>query len=212
MTEQFNFDFTLEKLSKCLTHNKHPELWFEALSKCLPKYNINTVETTAGFLAQCQHESCDFTVLQENLNYGSKGLRKVFRKYFPTDALAEQYQRKPELIANRVYASRMGNGDEKSGEGWLYRGRGILQVTGKNNYIHCSKELFNDDRLVSDPELLLLPENAILSACWYWNSRNINETCVKHDIQAMTLRVNGGDNGLAERTSNWKRALTILKG
>lgn len=206
----FTFDFTLEKLSKCLKHNKDPKPWFDALYEELPKYGINTVETVAGFIAQCQHESTDFTVLQENLNYSAKGLRQTFRKYFQTDAIAQQYERKKVAIANRAYANRMGNGPEESGEGWMYRGRGIIQITGKNNYIACSKFLFNDDRLVTNPDLLLEPKYAVLSACWFWDMRDLNESCIKKDIVTMTKRINGGENGIDSRRELWKNALNIL--
>jgi putative chitinase len=208
----FNFDFTLDKLSECIPHNKEPKLWFDALTIQLDKNGITTLEEVAGFIAQCQHESLDFTVLSENLNYGLKGLRKVFKRYFATEAIAAQYQRNPPAIANRVYANRMGNGTEKSGDGWKYRGRGILQITGRNNYIQCSNVLFQDDTLVRFPDKLLEPEIAIASACWYWNSRNINDCCNQGDIKTMTMRVNGGVNGLEERVENWQRALRVLKG
>jgi putative chitinase len=208
----FNFDFTIDKLAECVQHNKNLQPWYDAMVEQLPKYEINTVETVAGFIAQCQHESADFTVLAENLNYSAKGLRKVFKKYFPTDALAAQYQHKPVEIANKVYSNRMGNGSEKSGDGWKFRGRGILQITGKNNYAECSKILFNDNSLVQDPDKLLIPINAILSACWYWDARDVNKSCVNHDIKTMTLKINGGTNGLEERSANWKRALSVLGG
>ena len=208
----FNFEFTVDKLAECIPHNKNPQEWYDAMIKYLPEHGINDVETVAGFIAQCQHESADFTVLSENLNYSAKGLRKVFRKYFTTDALAKAYAHKPVDIANKVYANRLGNGSEKSGDGWKFRGRGILQITGKNNYAECSKILFNDTSLVQNPDALLTPTNAILSACWFWDARNINKTCVNRDIKNMTLLVNGGLNGIEERTSNWVRALSILQG
>jgi putative chitinase len=207
----FTFDFTLEKFKKCVPHNKEPELWFQALYEELPKYNINTLERVAGFISQCQHESNDFTVLEENLNYSAKGLRQVFRKYFTTDAIAKQYERKKVAIANRAYANRMGNGDESSGDGWKYRGHGIIQITGKNNYIACSKFLFGDDSLVQNPDLLLQPKYAVLSACWYWDMRDLNQSCDTKDIITMTKRINGGTVGIDDRKSNWIRALDVLK-
>lgn len=206
----FKFKFDYDEFVKCLPHNKNPKVWYDTCYEILPKYEIDTIPRVAGFLAQCQHESLDFNVLQENLNYGATGLRKVFGKYFPTSALANAYARKPEKIANRVYANRMGNGPESSGDGWKYRGRGILQVTGKSNYAACSQEIFGDDTLVKNPDLLSDPKYALLSACWYWEKNNLNSLCDKKDIVGMTKRINGGVNGLEDRKLHWNTALKVL--
>jgi putative chitinase len=207
---EFKFKFDYDEFVKCLPHNKNPKDWYAACFEILPKYEINTIERVAGFLAQCQHESADFNVVQENLNYSVLNLQKVFRKYFPNGTIATQYARKPEKIANRVYANRMGNGNEASGDGWKYRGRGILQLTGKANYAACSQVLFGDDTLVKNPDLLSQPHYALLSACWFWEKNNLNAFCDKRDIVGMTKRVNGGVNGLADRTAHWNTALKVL--
>jgi putative chitinase len=130
----FEFDFTQEKLASCLSRNKNIPDLFEALNEVLPKYEITSPQRVAAFLAQCGHESADFTVLKENLNYSADGLTKVFPKRFPTLDAANPYNRQPEKIANKIYADRMGNGPESSGDGYKYRGRGAIQLTGHDNY------------------------------------------------------------------------------
>jgi putative chitinase len=151
----------------------------------------------------------DFTALVENLNYSANGLLATFRKYFTPD-LANAYARKPQAIASRVYANRMGNGDEASGEGWKYRGRGILQVTGKNNYYQCSQFIFSDDRLIDSPELLQTPEYALRSACWYWVNNNLNALADTRDVEALTRRINGGTNGLQDRKDRYYSAMSYF--
>jgi putative chitinase len=165
----------------------------------------------AHFLAQIIHESGNFAYSEENLNYSVEGLLTIFSKYFDNRALAEQYARKPEKIANRVYANRMGNGDEASGDGWNYRGRGLIQLTGKNNYKACGDALGLD--LVNKPVLLSMDvensvnaENSVKAACWYWRSRGINTFADKDDIAAVTKLVNGGMNGIADRIKILQRA------
>lgn len=208
----FEFDFTLEKLTECIHKNKDPEVWYNALTEYLPQFEIVTPARVAGFIAQCQHESLDFTILQENLNYSAKGLRGVFGKYFPSDDLANAYARKPEMIANRVYASRMGNGDEASGDGWRFRGRGIIQITGRNNYTQCSKDLFQDSSLVDEPDLLRTPEYAVLTACWFWHKNSLNQICDRGDIVLLSKRINGGTIGLEDRVKHWNIALDLFEG
>jgi len=172
------------------------------------KYEINTKERVAGFLAQCGHESLDFTVLKENLNYGAKGLRGTFGKYFPDDATAAKYERKPEMIANRVYASRMGNGNEASGDGYKYRGRGAIQLTGCSNYTAFAKDIGKTiDETIIYLETL---EGAIESACWFWKKNGLNEIADKKDITLMTKRINGGTIGLEDRTKHWNNNLQVL--
>lgn len=206
----FDFDFTLEKFAACLKRNKEPELWYNVLIEYLPSFGIVTEKRVAGFISQCQHESADFTVLQENLNYGVAGLLKTFSIYFPNEAVASMYARKPEMIANRVYANRLGNGPESSGDGWMYRGRGIIQITGKANYAECSQALFQNDTLVQDPDLLRTPEYAVLSACWFWEKRKLNQYCDQADIVTLTKRINGGLHGIEERTNFWEFALAKM--
>lgn len=204
---EFLFDFTEEKLARCIHKNKDPHSWYEALAEQLPKFYIVTPARVAGFISQCQHESLDFTILEENLNYGAKGLRGLFGKYFPTDELAKQYERKPQLIANKIYGGRMGNGPEASGDGFKFRGRGILQITGRSNYTQCSRDLFGDDTLAENPDLLSEPDYAILSACWFWHKNRLNDICDKGDVVLLSKRINGGTIGLADRIHHWNECL-----
>ena len=136
--------------------------------------------------------------------------RKIFPKYF-TIALATQYAHQPIKIANRVYANRMGNGDESTGDGFRFRGRGIVQCTGKSNYQACSQSLFGDDRLLTNPELLLEPENAIRGAGWYWNGSNLNPIAEKLDMTTLTMKINGGTNGLNDRIANLTKLQNATK-
>jgi putative chitinase len=207
----FEFEFTPEKLAECIHKNKNPQMWYEAFAEHFRAFEITTPARVAGFIAQCQHESLDFTVLQENLNYSAKGLRGLFGKYFPTDALAAQYERKPEMIANRIYASRMAIGNEQSGDGWKFRGRGILQITGRDNYTRCSRELFGDDCLIENPDLLRQPAYATLSACWFWHKNGLNAICDKGDIVLLSKRINGGTIGLEDRVAHWNIALDLFE-
>jgi putative chitinase len=207
----FEFDFTLDKLRQCIPLNKHPELWFDSLNEHLPTFGITTPARVAGYIAQCAHESGDFSVLQENLNYGAKGLRGLFGKYFPNDALAQQYERKPELIANRIYSGRMANGPEATGDGWKFRGRGILQITGRANYTQCSRDLFGDDCLVENPDLLREPAYATLSACWFWYKNQLNAICDSGDIVLLSKKINGGTIGLEDRIAHWNKCLDLFE-
>jgi putative chitinase len=177
----------------------------------LPKFYITTPARVAGFVAQCQHESGDFIWLSENLNYGAKGLRNLFGKYFPNDDLARQYERKPQMIANRIYANRMGNGNEQSNDGWHYRGRGILQITGRSNYTQCSRDLFSDDTLAHNPDLLRTPEYAIISACWFWYKNVLNPICDQGDIVLLSKLINGGTIGLDDRIKHWNHCLDVFE-
>jgi len=200
------------KLTPSVIYKLFPDLdweFHEALS-LLEEYDINTPLRISHFLAQVTHESNDFKVLKENLNYSQSGLLSVFRKYFtPEQALA--YARKPEKIANRVYANRLGNGDEASGDGYRYRGRGAIQITGRNNYLACSRYLFNEPILLTEPEMLQEPKYAILSACWYWSVNGLNRIADIDNIQLLTRAVNGGLNGLADRQRRFTRIYSVLK-
>jgi len=201
-------NITSEQFSLLFPNNKEALAWTDALNSILPQYNINTIHRVAGFLAQCGHESNGFTVLSENLNYGAAGLKTVFGKYFKTtDPL--QYERKPEKIANHVYCNRMGNGDEASGDGWKYRGRGPIQITGKNNYTSFSTDMGID--VMTSPDMVSTNKRvALLSAIWFWNKNDLNTIADNNDIKGMTQRINGGVNGLAERTKLYNKALGIL--
>ena len=204
------FEFTEEMLDACL-NNKNISDWYNALIDVLPKYDITTPTRVAAFLAQCAHESNQFNVLKENLNYKWESLRRVFPKYFPTDELAKQYASKPnkqEAIANRVYANRMGNGPEPSGDGWRYCGRGLIQLTGKNNYQAFADSIEMDISEV--PDYLGTFEGAVQSACWFWDKNNLNEYADAGDIVTMTKRINGGTIGLEDRKHHYYNILDIL--
>jgi putative chitinase len=205
-------ELTQYKLAKILPHNHEIADWVDALNANLSMYQIDTEQRIASFLAQCSHESAEFTHLHENLNYGAAGLMATWPSRFPTRAIADAVERQPIKIANIVYANRMGNGDVESGDGWKYRGRGIIQITRHDNYKACSQFLFQDDRLLTQPDYLETKEGAVKSACWYWTANNLNSYADVGDIKTMTRRINGGYTGLAERTANYTNALTILQG
>lgn len=176
------------------------------------KFQINTPLRLCHFLAQCAHESGNFKATSENLNYGAKGLRSIFGKYFPTEAKALEYERKPEKIANLVYGGRMGNGPEASGEGFKYRGRGYIQLTGKTNYQAFDKVVPED--ITTNPDLVAT-KYPLLSAAWFWNSRTLNTLADKGaldaDVAAVTKKVNGGTHGLIDRIEKFKKFYAIMK-
>jgi putative chitinase len=189
---------------------KYPEDLAEALTESFDKYDINTVNRAAGFLAQCGHESAGFTILQENLNYSAEGLNKIFKKYFPTVADATPYARNPQKIANKVYGGRMGNGPESSGDGYKFRGRGAIQLTGRDNYTQFAKAVgLTLDEAVADLETL---DGAIESACWFWKKNGLNAICDKDDLILMTKRINGGTIGLEDRKKHYEHAKHVLGG
>lgn len=164
----------------------------------------------AAFLAQAAHESAELTALEENLNYSAEALVRMWPSRFSPDAAAH-YARKPELIANRAYASRLGNGDQASGDGWRYRGRGIFQLTGKANYRAASIAITGDaDTLLLNPELVAVPEYACETAGWFWHSRELNVFADVGDFEGLTRKINGGLNGLNERVAYWRRAIEAL--
>ena len=211
VTQEEQKMITYEQLL-AINNNKNPEMckyYINALNKILPEYKINTKLRLCHFLAQILHESGNLKYKSENLNYSAKALRSVFPKYFKTDEIANQYARKPEKIANRVYANRMGNGDEASGDGWLRRGRGLIQLTGTDNYKACTKALNVD--LMKNPDLIISnAEICMKTACWFWNSKKLNELADKDDIKSITKRINGGYNGIEDRESILKRAKSVL--
>jgi putative chitinase len=162
----------------------------------------------AAFIAQCTHESGGFKRLKENLNYKAESLVRVFPKYFPSLDLAKQYAHDQEKIANRVYGSRMGNGDESSGDGFRYCGRGLIQLTGKNNYTKFSESIGITVEEV--PSLLETFEGAVKSACWFWKTNNLNQYADAGDILTMTKRINGGTIGLEDRIKHYNHALEVF--
>ena len=182
------------------------EEWVDAINTTFETFGIDTPEQQASFLGQCGHESAGFTALVENLNYKAESLCKVWPKRFPSLEMAQPYHRNPEAIANHVYANRMGNGDEESGDGWNFRGRGLIQLTGRDNYRACGEALGAD--LESDPDLVSQPMYAALSAGWFWHKNHLNN--IAQDITAVTKKINGGTHGLEDRVARTQRALDAL--
>ena len=203
-----SFTFTREQLSSIIGNNPDLDGWYEALSSVLPEYEIDSPQRVSAFIAQCTHESGGFKRLKENLNYKWESLRKVFPKYFPTDELAQEYAHKPEQIANRVYGGRMGNGDESSGDGFRYCGRGLIQLTGRNNYTKFAESIGMAVEEV--PALLETFEGAVKSACWFWKTNNLNQFADAGDILTMTKRINGGTIGLEDRIKHYNHALEVF--
>lgn len=181
----------------------HAQNILAPLTQVMEEFAITTPIRQAAFIAQTAHESIGFTALRENLNYSATALTATWPSRFPTD-VAAQYARQPEKIANRAYANRLGNGDEGSGDGWRYRGRGIIQVTGKDNYRSCGATLGLD--LVSSPELLEDITHAFRSGGWFWNNRSLNALADQGDFLGITKKINGGTNGLADRERYYARA------
>lgn len=181
--------------------------YVDAVNATCHRFEINTPDRIAAFLSQIGHESAELTAVVENLNYSAAALIKTFPKYF-TQQLAEQYARKPEMIASRVYANRMGNGGELSGDGWKYRGRGAIQLTGKNNYQAFANEMgMTLDQVV---EYLTGAEGAIMSAGWFWHTNSLNRFADNQDVRGLTRAINGGTNGLAHRQELYEKATQIF--
>jgi putative chitinase len=204
-------ELTREHLVALLPKNPYIDHWYNALSKLLPDYEINTPKRMAMFMAQCAHESNNFTALEENLNYKPASLRKLFGKYFPTDELAAEYCSRPnkqEAIANRIYANRMGNGDEASGDGFKHKGRGLIQLTGKDNYTFFGGSL--GISVEEAAEYMHTFEGAAQSACWFWETNNLNQWADAGDVLTATKKINGGTIGLEERTQHYQHALVIF--
>ena len=206
----FECNFNVDVLAQMIPHNKECEEWFYYLEQIIPDYGITTAPRVAAFMAQCSHESGQFTILQENLNYSDVGLQRIFPKYFPTPESTVGYARQPQKIASVVYANRMGNGPESSGDGWNYRGRGVIQITGRSNYLQCSMDLYGTNELELNPGRLLDKDAAIYSACWFWYRHDLNTLADAGDIVTMTKKINGGTNGLSERTANFQYFLQLL--
>jgi putative chitinase len=204
-------ELTLEQLKQLLPKNPYVQQWHDALSQLLPDYEIDTPQRIAAFIAQCAHESGNFTALKENLNYRAVTLRKLFSKYFPNDELANAYASVPnkqEAIANRIYANRMGNGPEDSGDGFRYCGRGLIQLTGKTNYSLFAESL--EISVEEASEYLQTFEGAAQSACWFWESNNLNRFADVGDIKGLTKAINGGFIGLEDRIKHYEHALHVM--
>lgn len=208
---------TFQQFRQLVPNTKYPQQWYEALfgkqtelsgKSLLEEYEIITPKRIAAFMAQCGHESGGFVWLTENLNYSAAGLMRTFKNYFKDSATAEAYARQPDKIANRVYANRMGNGPEESGEGAKFKGRGLIQVTGKDNYFWFASSLQISPEEAS--EYMQTFEGAAQSACWYWEQTSLNKLADQGDILNMTKRINGGTIGLEDRKKHYEHALHVL--
>jgi putative chitinase len=197
---------TSEQLKKLKIDPK----WTDALNYTFEKYSIDTPIRQAAFIGQCLHES-KFSILEENLNYSKEALCRIWPNRFPNIASAEPYHRKPEKIANKVYSSRMGNGAESTGEGWQFRGRGLIQLTGKTNYELCSLSIGEPNLLVAYPDLVCTEKYACLSAGWFWNRNALNYFADKKDWINLTKKINGGLIGLEDRIHHIEECLSVLQ-
>lgn len=184
-------------------------VWAPHVAAVVEAYELRTPRRLAMWLAQCAHESDGFGRLVENLKYSAAALRRVWPARFPTDAIAQRYAGHAEMIADRVYGGRMGNGPEASGDGWRYRGRGPLQLTGRANTAAVTKALGVD--FVATPVLLSEPEHGAASAGWFWDTRKLNALADTGDVAAVTRRINGGTHGLDQRRARYARALKALE-
>ena len=193
---------------KQMVKNPHIDHWHEALDQLLDDYEINTPLRVAHFVAQCAHESGNFVFIKENLNYRAESLTKTWPRLFPTMEIARQYEKQPERIANRAYGNRMGNGDEASGDGWRYCGRGLIQLTGKDNYTFFAGSLGISVEDAAD--YLATFEGAAQSACWYWEQNNLNRFADANDAKGLTRAINGGYLGLEDRIKHTQHALHVL--
>jgi len=211
----FKFEFTKDMLA-AMVNNSDIDEWYDAINRILPDFDIDTPERVAGFIAQCAHESGDFKRLEENLNYSEKALNSVFGRYFGEGKRdAAEYARNPEKIANYVYmdefrSKRGALGNVKAGDGWRFRGRGLKQLTGRNNY----KAFADSARITPEKaaEYLETKKGAVHSACWFWKTNNLNRYADKNDIVGMTKKINGGTIGLEDRTARYEKAMAIMTG
>jgi putative chitinase len=184
------------------------EEWVDALNETFSRFNIVSNNQRAMFIGQCAHECGNFRILEENLNYRAATLMKLWPKRFPTQEVANAYEKNPKKIANMVYASRMGNRDESSGDGYRFRGRGCIQLTGHSNYFHAGKALGVD--FVANPDLVATPKYASLTAGWFWDTHKCNAPADALDFVKVTKIINGGTIGLADREKHVREALVVL--
>jgi putative chitinase len=201
------FILSKKQLAELIPKNPYVDHWHHAMEQCLPDYDINTPRRIAAFVAQCAHESGGFRFLTENLNYRAESLVKTWPRYF-NSGNAGSYARNPQRIANRAYADRMGNGNEASGDGWRFCGRGLIQLTGRSNYQAFADSIETD---INDiPDYLATFEGAVQSACWFWETNNLNKWADLGDIVTLTKRINGGTLGLDDRMKHYTHALHVL--
>jgi putative chitinase len=205
---------TVDQLRAMIPSNKEVEAWCDELNKALPKYDITTDQRIAGFISQCAHESMDFNAMSENLNYREETLNKVFPRYFgPGKRNAAEYAKNPEKIANYVYmdefrTSKLGN--TQPGDGWRFRGRGLKQLTGRDNYTRFAKDY---DMTAEEAAVWVeTKEGALASALWFWNTNKLNAVADTGNVAALTKKINGGDIGLADRQARYAKAMAALGG
>ena len=205
---------TEAQLAAMIPSNKEIKAWCDELNKALPKYDITTDQRIAGFISQCSHESMDFTAMSENLNYREETLNKVFPRYFgPGKRNAAEYAKNPEKIANYVYmdefrTSKLGN--TQPGDGWRFRGRGLKQLTGRDNYTRFAKDY---DMTAEEAAVWVeTKEGALASALWFWNTNKLNAVADTGNVAALTKKINGGDIGLADRQARYAKAMAALGG
>ena len=182
--------------------------WVDPLNETFARFDISNPKRQAAFIGQCGHECGNFRILEENLNYRAETLMKLWKARFPTLEIANQYAKQPQKIANKVYANRMGNRDESSGDGYRFRGRGCIQTTGHANYYHAGQSLGVD--FVMEPDLVASPKYAALTAGFFWSTHGLNALADAQDHKSITKRINGGYIGLAEREEHTKMALAVL--
>lgn len=218
----FSFTFTADKLKACVPSNPRITDWFDEMTRTLPEYQITTWQRVAQWIAQVGHESGSFQTVTENLNYRTTALTAMFgnrisaadaNKFGRDDAKGQKANQ--EAIANCIYGGDWGKrnlGNTQPGDGWKFKGRGLIQVTGRSNYTACSKALYGDENvLLNDPNILSEPDGAIRSACWFWNSRKLNALADKEDIEGVTKLINGGTNGMDDRRARYALASKVLK-
>ena len=217
----FQFNFTQDQLAQILTGNNNVDQWFDALDNHLPAYEIDSVERVGDFIGQCAHESGNFKTLNENLNYSAQGLANTWPNRFAVlddsghpvkpiapASLAFRIERNPEIIANNVYANRLGNGGPDSGDGWKYHGRGLIQLTGHDNYAAFGATVnMSAEDVVAYAQTF---DGAVQTACWFWTTHNLNQYADNGDIETMTRRINGETNGLDDRIAKCAFARQVL--
>jgi putative chitinase len=201
-------EISQDKLQQILSNNPYIHQWRDALNKILPEYDITTLNRISAFIGETYVESTAYTALHENLNYRAESLMRSWPSRFPTIEIANQYAHNPEMIANRAYSDRMGNGNEASGDGWKYCGRGLIQLTGHDNYQQFADSIEMDINEV--PAYLQTFEGAIQSACWFFEDKNLNQFSDIWDINTLSIRINGGTNALEERITRCNIVKQIL--
>ena len=204
----FEFDFTANHVHQLLNGNPHAQSWYEALCHELPKYQITSAKRVAMFMAQTGHESGNYTALVENLNYKPQALMAIWKKRFPTLEIANQYAHNPEKIANRAYCDRMGNGSEESGDGWMFHGRGLIQLTGRSLYEAFAREIGKG--LEETVTYCETPDGAVESACFFWEHHGLNAISDAGDIVHATKVINGGTLGIEDRTARYNHAIQLF--